>query len=104
MTAHTFGPQRAIIDTLKARWRLYAVEGVVMIVLGVLAVVFPVFAMLAVDLYLGWVFLLAGLLALAAVFSARHIPGFWWVARHRDPGHRARLGAALEARRLASFR
>ena len=78
MTAHTFGPQRAIIDTLKARWRLYAVEGVVMIVLGVLAVVFPVFAMLAVDLYLGWVFLLAGLLALAAVLSAHHIPGFWW--------------------------
>ena len=78
MTVHTFEPQRDIIDTLKAHWRLYAFEGAVMIVLGVLAIVFPVFATLAVDLYLGWLFLFAGLLALIAMVSARHIPGFWW--------------------------
>jgi uncharacterized membrane protein HdeD (DUF308 family) len=78
MTAHTFEPQRAMADTLKAHWRLYAFEGVVMIVLGVLAVVFPVFATLAVDLYLGWVFLFAGVLALIAMASTRDVPGFWW--------------------------
>ena len=36
MTVHTFEPQRDIIDALKAHWRLYAFEGAVMIVLGVL--------------------------------------------------------------------
>ena len=78
MTVHTFEPQRDIIDTLKAHWRLYAFEGVVMIVLGVLAIAYPVFATLAVDLYLGWLFLFAGLLALIAMVSTRDVPGFWW--------------------------
>jgi uncharacterized membrane protein HdeD (DUF308 family) len=78
MTANIFEPEREIVDTLKAHWRLYAFEGAIMIVLGVLAIMYPVFATLAVDLYLGWLFLFAGLLALIAMVSARHIPGFWW--------------------------
>ena len=78
MTATFFGPEMARVETLKAHWRLYAFEGVVMIVLGVLAIAYPVFATLAVDLYLGCVFLFAGLLAMIAMLSARHVPGFWW--------------------------
>jgi hypothetical protein len=42
--------------------RLYVFEGVVLIVLGVLAIAYPVFATLAVDL--GCLFLLSGVLAL----------------------------------------
>ena len=49
-----------------------------MIVLGALAIAYPVFATLAVDLYLGWLFLFAGVLALVATFAVRHVPGFWW--------------------------
>ena len=78
MTANLFESQSAIVDALKAHWRLYVFEGVVMIVLGVLAIAYPVFATLAVDLYLGWLFLFAGVLALVAAFAARHVPGFWW--------------------------
>jgi len=78
MTASLNERQRAVVDTIKAHWRLYMFEGVVMIVLGVLAIVFPVFATLAVDLYLGWLFLFCGVLALIAMISAGHIPGFWW--------------------------
>jgi uncharacterized membrane protein HdeD (DUF308 family) len=78
MTASVFPSQRSVIDTLKAHWRLYVLEGVVMIVLGVLAIAYPVFATLAVDLYLGWLFLFSGLFALIATFSARKFPGFWW--------------------------
>jgi uncharacterized membrane protein HdeD (DUF308 family) len=73
-----FESQRTIADALKAHWRLYVFEGVVMIVLGVLAIAYPVFATLAVDLYLGWLFLFSGLLALVAMFYMRHVPGFWW--------------------------
>jgi uncharacterized membrane protein HdeD (DUF308 family) len=73
-----FESQRTIGDALKAHWRLYVFEGVVMIVLGVLAIAYPVFATLAVDLYLGWLFLLTGVLALVATFAVRHVPGFWW--------------------------
>jgi uncharacterized membrane protein HdeD (DUF308 family) len=78
MNANLFGSQSAIVEALKAHWRLYVFEGVAMIVLGLLAIAYPVFATLAVDLYLGWLFLISGALALVAMFSARHVPGFWW--------------------------
>ena len=78
MSANLFESQRTIVDALKAHWRLYVFEGAVMIVLGVLAIAYPVFATLAVDLYLGWLFLFAGVLALVATFAVRHVPGFWW--------------------------
>ena len=78
MTASVFPSQRSVIDTVKAHWRLYVLEGVMMIVLGALAIAYPVFATLAVDLYLGWLFLFSGLFALVATFSARQFPGFWW--------------------------
>ena len=78
MSASLNEAQREVVSMLKAHWRLYVFEGVVMIVLGVLAIIFPVFATLAVDLYLGWLFLFCGVLALIAMISAGHIPGFWW--------------------------
>jgi len=78
MTARLNEMQRSVVDTLRAHWRLYMFQGVVMIVLGVLAIVFPVFATLAVDLYLGWLFLLCGVLVVIIMIIAGHIPGFWW--------------------------
>jgi uncharacterized membrane protein HdeD (DUF308 family) len=78
MTTSVFASQQSVIDRLKAHWRLYVLEGVMMIVLGLLAIAYPVFATLAVDLYLGWLFLFSGLFALIAAFSARQFPGFWW--------------------------
>lgn len=78
MTARLNEAQRSVVDTLRAHWRLYVFEGVVMIVLGVLAIVFPVFATLAVALYLGWLFLFCGILALIVMITTGHIPGFWW--------------------------
>jgi hypothetical protein len=74
MTASLNEAQRSVVDTLRAHWRLYVFEGVVMIVLGVLAIVFPVFATLAVALYLGGLFLLCGILALIVMMSTGRIP------------------------------
>ena len=70
--------QRTIGDTLRAHWRLYVFQGVLMIVLGLLAVAAPAFATLTVDIYVGWLFLISGVLGLIAMFSARNVPGFLW--------------------------
>jgi uncharacterized membrane protein HdeD (DUF308 family) len=68
----------------------------------VLAIAYPVFVTLAVDLYLGWLFLFSGLFALAATFLVRQFPGFWWALvngaavrpgwRHADLEARGRRG------------
>jgi len=70
--------QRTIGETMRAHWRMYVFQGVVMIVLGVLAIAAPAFATITVDIYVGWLFLISGVLGLIAMFSARNVPAFLW--------------------------
>jgi uncharacterized membrane protein HdeD (DUF308 family) len=70
--------QDALKDTLKTHWKFFLFQGVVMVILGVLAVVWPVIATIAVDYYIGWLFLISGTVGLVAMFSARDIRAFFW--------------------------
>src|SRR5260221_14475876 len=70
--------QRALRDALAAHWRLFLFQGALMIILGVLAVAAPAAATIAADIYIGWLFLVSGIVGLVAMFSARDIPAFLW--------------------------
>jgi len=73
--------QRAARDALGSRWGLILSQGVVMIILGVLAIVWPSVATTAVDISIGWLFLISGIVGLVAMFSAGSISnerGFLW--------------------------
>lgn len=70
--------QDALKDALKTHWKLFLFQGVVMVILGILAVAWPAVATIAVDLYVGWLFLISGLVGLVAMFSARDVPAFFW--------------------------
>src|SRR5437762_11359353 len=70
--------RHAVGQSIHDHWVLYLVEGIVLIVLGLLAIVLPVVASLAVAIMIGWLFLVSGLLGLLTTFWLRHAPGFWW--------------------------
>jgi uncharacterized membrane protein HdeD (DUF308 family) len=70
--------QHAIEAAMGTHWKLFLFQGIVMLILGVLAVAAPVLATIAVDIYLGWLFLLSGIVGLVAMFSAKDIPAFLW--------------------------
>jgi uncharacterized membrane protein HdeD (DUF308 family) len=70
--------QDALKDALKTHWKLFLFQGVVMVILGILAVAWPAVATLAVDIYIGWLFLISGIVGLVAMFSARDVPAFLW--------------------------
>ncbi|MGA7323015.1 MAG: HdeD family acid-resistance protein [Rhodomicrobium sp.] len=70
--------QRAIADALRKHWRLLMFEGVLMLILGILAIAAPVTATFAVDIFIGWLFLISGVMGLVALFSARDIAAFLW--------------------------
>jgi uncharacterized membrane protein HdeD (DUF308 family) len=70
--------QRTISETLRSHWRLFVFQGVIMIILGVLAVAAPAWATIAVDIYVGWLFAFSGVIGLVAMFSAGSVPGFLW--------------------------
>jgi len=72
------GIQRAVQNALHQHWKLYVAEGVLLIVLGLIAILVPPIATLAVTIVLGWLFLISGIVGLYTSFMLRHAPGFWW--------------------------
>ena len=70
--------QDAISDALRTHWRLLMFQGAIMVLLGILAFAAPVAATIAVDIFVGWLFLISGVVGLVAVFSAKDIPAFLW--------------------------
>ncbi len=63
---------------VREHWKAFLIEGIVLAILGLAAIIVPQFASLAVTIYLGWMFLIMGIFGLVMTFWARGIPGFWW--------------------------
>jgi uncharacterized membrane protein HdeD (DUF308 family) len=59
-------------------WKSFLIEGILLVVLGLAAMIVPPIASLAVTIFLGWMFLISGIAGLALTFWARQMPGFWW--------------------------
>jgi uncharacterized membrane protein HdeD (DUF308 family) len=70
--------QRALTQSIREHWKLFLVEGIILVVLGLVAIVIPPLATLWATIVLGWVFLFSGVAGLITTFGARHAPGFWW--------------------------
>jgi len=65
-------------DSLRPHWPWFLIEGILLGVLGVAAIVIPVLASLAVTLVFGWIFLISGIMGLVTTFRSRGVPGFTW--------------------------
>src|SRR4029450_84619 len=71
--------QHAVRDTVRLHWRLFLTQGVIMVILGLLAVIWPGISTIAVDVYVGWLFLLSGIVGLASMFLAPNVQAFLWM-------------------------
>jgi uncharacterized membrane protein HdeD (DUF308 family) len=76
--------QRTVADALHTHWKLFLLQGGVMVILGVLAVAAPAMATLAVDVFFGWLLLSSGISGLVVMFWSNSVSAFFWT-----------LGAAL---------
>jgi len=63
---------------LHEHWVLFLVEGIVLLILGGIAVAIPPLATLAFTIFFGWLILISGIVGLITTFWMRHAPGFWW--------------------------
>jgi uncharacterized membrane protein HdeD (DUF308 family) len=70
--------QSAVRTSLHEHWVLFLVEGILLLILGLIAIVLPPIATLATALVLGWLFLISGTVGLITTFMMRQAPGFWW--------------------------
>jgi len=70
--------QSEMSAAVKAHWKAFLFEGIVLALLGLAAMIVPPLASLAVTIFLGWMFLISGAAGLVVTFWARQMPGFWW--------------------------
>ena len=70
--------QTAMVTSLHEYWRLFLVEGIILVILGLAAIIIPPIATLAVELLFGWLFLISGIAGAITTFMMRQAPGFWW--------------------------
>ena len=70
--------QSAMSQAVKAHWKAFLFEGILLAALGIAALILPPLASLAITIFLGWMFLVSGIGGLIVTYWARAAPGFWW--------------------------
>lgn len=70
--------QSVVASALHAHWKFFLIEGLVLLVLGMAAIIVPPLATVAVEILVGWIVLVSGVVGLAATFRTRGAPGFGW--------------------------
>ncbi|MGH6945349.1 MAG: HdeD family acid-resistance protein [Geminicoccaceae bacterium] len=65
------------MDALQRSWGWFLGLGIVLAVLGVLAIALPVVATLAVGIFIGWLLVIGGIAQLVHAFSERRWRGFF---------------------------
>src|SRR2546429_4403424 len=69
--------REAMRETVRRHSLWYLVQGGVMILAGILALIYPVASSFAAVLLLGWLLIISGVVQGISLFDARHVPHFW---------------------------
>ena len=70
--------QSRLSQAVREHWKLFLTEGIILVILGILAILVPPLATIAVEIFIGWLFVISGVAGLITTFGARGAPGFWW--------------------------
>jgi uncharacterized membrane protein HdeD (DUF308 family) len=67
-----------IAKAMHEHWKWFLIEGLILLVLGAAAIAIPPLAGLAATIWLGWLFVIGGVVGLVSTVRARGVPGFGW--------------------------
>ncbi len=62
---------------LKEHWRLFTVQGVLLVILGSLSIALPVLGSLTVSAVIGWLLFFSGVMRAASIVGSPRAPGYW---------------------------
>jgi len=68
--------QTKMSAAVREHWKAFLIEGILLVILGLAAMIVPPLASLAVTIFLGWMFLISGVAGLVLTFWARRMPGW----------------------------
>ena len=69
--------REAMRETVKRQSLWYLVQGGLMVLAGVVALVYPLLSSLAVVVLLGWLLIISGVVQGISLIGARNVPHFW---------------------------
>jgi uncharacterized membrane protein HdeD (DUF308 family) len=69
--------RQAMRETVKRYSLWYLIQGVLLVVAGVLALIYPFIASVAIVFLLAWILIVSGILQGIGLIGARHVPHFW---------------------------
>jgi uncharacterized membrane protein HdeD (DUF308 family) len=69
--------REAMRDTVKRYSLWYLLQGILMVVAGVLALVYPMIASVAIVYLLAWILIISGVVQAIGLIGAREVPHFW---------------------------
>ena len=69
--------REAMRETVKRYSLWYLLQGVLMVVAGVLAFIYPLLASVALIYLLAWVLIVSGAVQAIGLIGARHVPHYW---------------------------
>lgn len=69
--------RQAMRETVRRYSLWYLVQGVLLAVAGVFAILYPIISSVAVIVLLGWLLIASGVLQGISLIGARHVPHFW---------------------------
>jgi uncharacterized membrane protein HdeD (DUF308 family) len=67
----------AMRETVKRHSLWYLIQGILMVLGGILALAYPLFTSATVVLFLGWVLIITGLVQGISLIGAKNVPHFW---------------------------
>jgi uncharacterized membrane protein HdeD (DUF308 family) len=70
--------RRRLAGAIHAHWKFFLAEGILMLVLGLLAIAVPEIASLAIAILIGWLFFVGGIFRTLSLLRHRGMPGFAW--------------------------
>jgi hypothetical protein len=69
--------REAMRETVRRYSLWYLIQGALMVLGGILALVYPIVSSVALVLFLGWILIVSGVVQGISLIGARHVPNFW---------------------------
>ena len=70
--------QKLMAEELAKHWKLFLFQGIILGILGAVAIIVPQIATLVVEIFIGWLFLIGGIVRGLTIFRPRNLPGTLW--------------------------
>ena len=69
--------REAVRETVRRHSTWYLIQGALMVIGGIVALVYPFVSSVAVVLFLGWILIISGIVQGISLIGAQNVPNFW---------------------------